>query len=55
MAGVLENAKLRNRMMPDYRTVLQNDHKMVLTAVGEVVYRRKDDGVFVVPIGCLKP
>ena len=29
--------------------------KMVLTAVGEVVYRRKDDGVFVVPIGCLKP
>ena len=27
---------------------------MVLTAVGEYAYRRKD-GVFVVPIGCLKP
>ena len=29
--------------------------KMVLTAVGEVVYRRKEDGVLVVPIGCLRP
>ncbi len=29
--------------------------KMVLTAVGEVVYRRKDDGVVVAPIGCLRP
>ena len=29
--------------------------KMVLTAVGEYAYRRPDDGVYVVPIGCLKP
>ena len=28
--------------------------KMVLTAVGNMAYRRKD-GVYVVPIGCLKP
>ena len=27
---------------------------MVLTAVGEFAYRR-DDGIFVCPIGCLKP
>ena len=29
--------------------------KMVLTAVGNIAYRRKEDGVYVVPIGCLKP
>ncbi len=29
--------------------------KMVLTAVGEFSYRRPNDGVWVVPIGCLKP
>ena len=29
--------------------------KMVLTAVGEVVYRRRDDDVIVCPIGCLCP
>ena len=28
---------------------------MVLTAVGDCAYRRPDDGVFVCPIGCLKP
>jgi len=28
--------------------------KMVLTAVGNYAYRRKD-GVLVVPVGCLKP
>lgn len=27
----------------------------VLTAVGDCAYRRPDDGVFVCPIGCLKP
>ena len=27
---------------------------MVLTAIGEYAYRR-EDGVYVVPIGCLKP
>lgn len=29
--------------------------KMVVTAVGKYAYRRKEDGVYVVPIGCLKP
>lgn len=28
--------------------------KMVLTAVGEYAYRRPSDGVYVVPIGCLR-
>ena len=27
---------------------------MVLTAVGNYAYRRPQDGVYVVPIGCLK-
>lgn len=29
--------------------------KMVLTATGDVAYRRPDDGVIVCPIGCLRP
>lgn len=29
--------------------------KMILTATGEYAYRRPDDGIYVVPIGCLKP
>lgn len=29
--------------------------RMVLTAVGDCAYRRPEDGVFVCPIGCLKP
>ena len=28
--------------------------KMVLTAVGEYAYRRPEDDVYVVPIGCLR-
>lgn len=28
---------------------------MVLTGVGQYAYQRKEDGVYVVPIGCLKP
>lgn len=28
--------------------------KMVLTATGDYAYRRPDDGVYIVPIGCLK-
>ncbi len=28
---------------------------MVLTGVGQCAYQRKEDGVYVVPIGCLKP
>jgi hypothetical protein len=29
--------------------------KMIVTAVGKHAYRRKEDGIYVVPIGCLKP
>lgn len=29
--------------------------KMVLTATGQHAYRRPDDGVYVVPVGCLRP
>lgn len=29
--------------------------KMILTATGEYAYRRPEDGVYVVPVGCLKP
>lgn len=29
--------------------------KMILTATGEYAYRRLEDGIYVVPIGCLKP
>ena len=29
--------------------------KMILTATGEYAYRRPEDGIYVIPIGCLKP
>lgn len=29
--------------------------KMILTAVGQYAYRRNEDGIYVVPVGCLKP
>ena len=29
--------------------------KMILTATGEYSYRRPEDGIYVVPIGCLRP
>ncbi len=29
--------------------------KMVLTATGEYAYRRPKDGIYVIPLGCLKP
>ena len=28
--------------------------KMILTATGEHAYRRLEDGIYIVPIGCLK-
>lgn len=28
--------------------------KMILTATGEYTYRRPDDGIYIIPIGCLK-
>lgn len=29
--------------------------KMILTATGEYAYRRPEDGIYIVPIGCLQP
>ena len=29
--------------------------KMILTATGGYAYRRPEDGIYVIPIGCLKP
>lgn len=29
--------------------------KMILTATGDYAYRRPEDGIYVVPIGCLRP
>ena len=29
--------------------------KMILTATGDYAYRRESDGIYIVPIGCLKP
>ena len=29
--------------------------KMILTATGEYAYRRPEDGIYVVPVGGLKP
>lgn len=29
--------------------------KMILTATGDYAYRRPEDGIYVVPIGCLQP
>jgi len=29
--------------------------RMILTAVGQYAYKRPEDGIYVVPIGCLKP
>ena len=29
--------------------------KLILTATGEYAFRRPEDGIYVVPIGCLKP
>lgn len=54
--AISEGAKtlkaLANRL--DTTTMKEPSFLMVLTAVGQFAYRR-DDGVFVAPIGCLRP
>ena len=56
---------LPNELMPNYRKILIQiaeksffdyfcGNKMILTATGEYAYRRPNDGIYVVPIGCLK-
>ena len=39
----------------DTTQMKKTSFKMVLTAVGDYAYRRSEDGVYVVPLGCLKP
>lgn len=35
-------------------SILYKAIKMILTAIGEYAYRRPEDGIYIVPIGCLK-
>jgi hypothetical protein len=52
-----EGARTLNRLAPqiDEEKTGSLAFKMILTAVGEFAYTRPEDGVFVCPIGCLKP
>lgn len=43
------SAKINTEKMP------APSFMMVLTAVGEYAYQRKQDGIWIIPIGCLKP
>ena len=56
-ALVEEGAKTLNSLsaLIDTERMKAASFKMVLTAVGEYAYRRPEDGVFVCPIGCLRP
>ena len=51
--GAATLCRLSNKINTD--KMPQPAFKMVLTAVGEYSYRRPQDDVWVVPIGCLKP
>ena len=55
-------AKLPNKSAPNCRTnprqiaeFAEKHVHLILTAAGEYAYRRPEDEVYVVPIGCLKP
>ena len=52
-----EGAKTLNTLEAQIDTTRMKapSFKMVLTATGPHAYRRQEDGVYVVPIGCLKP
>jgi predicted AAA+ superfamily ATPase len=54
---IIEAAETLNKLEQKIDTTRMPNpaFKMVLTAVGKYAYRRKEDGVYVVPIGCLKP
>jgi uncharacterized protein len=52
-AGAETLTNLASRL--DTQKIAAPSFKMVLTAVGDFVYRRPDDGVIVCPIGALKP
>ncbi len=50
--GVATLKKLSEKI--DTEKMKAPSFKMVLTAVGQYAYRRPEDGIYVVPIGCLK-
>ena len=52
-----EGARVLNKMrsLIEARGISLPRFLMVVTAVGEFAYRRKEDGVIVCPISCLKP
>ena len=51
-----EGAKTLNALANQIDTTKMKSpsFKMILTATGDYAYRRQDDGIYVVPIGCLK-
>ena len=51
--GVESLTTLKNKL--DTTKMKKPSFLMVLTGVGSIAYRRPEDGVYVVPIGCLKP
>lgn len=51
-AGVQTLNQLENQI--DTNRMKAPSFKMILTATGSHAYRRPDDGIFVVPIGCLR-
>lgn len=51
--GVRTLSSLANQI--DTGRMKEPAFKMILTATGEYAYRRPEDGIYVVPVGCLKP
>ena len=51
--GVKSLTALKNKL--DTTKMNKPSFLMVLTGVGSIAYRRPEDGIYVVPIGCLKP
>ena len=54
---IKEGAKTLNELANQVDTTRMKSpaFKMILTATGEYAYRRPEDGIYVVPIGCLRP
>ena len=52
-AGVETLNQLESQIDTDH--MKEPAFKMILTATGDYAYRRPDDGIYIVPIGCLKP
>ena len=54
---IKEGAKTLNELANQVDTTRMKSpaFKMILTATGEYAYRRPEDGIYVIPIGCLRP